>query len=353
MDRRYEPKVFIEVDKSYNCGVYQIRNKVNGNVYIGSSKHLRKRCKDHFCHLKNKKHDNPHLQRAYNKYGEDNLVFEVIEFCSPEERFEIEQYWIDYFIGENCYNINPMASKPPDCTGKKFIFSEEHRKNLSTSIKKRFENPKLREKFRLDRIGKYLGAEHPNSKPVVCLETGKVYAAQAEASRETGVERRAISNCCTHQYKTSNGLHWLFKEEYDQLSPEEIEEFLFTENRSKQVVHLETRTKYLKVIDAATDTGVDRSNIIDCCEGIMNEAKGTHWAYYHDYKDMTEEDIQEKLSKHTITQRRCMCMETGQVFNSLAEAEKVMGLPNGKVVEVCRGRRKTTGGYHFQYISNH
>ena len=130
-----------------------------------------------------------------------------------------------------------------------------------------------------------------------------------------------------------------------------MEEIIFTENRSKQVVHLETRKKYLKVIDAAADTGIDRSNIIDCCEGIMNEAKGTHWAYYNDYKSMTEEDIQERLNKHSIALRRCLCVETGQVFNSLAEAERIMNLPRGKVVMVCLGLRKTTGGYHFQYVN--
>ena len=81
-------------------GIYRIINSVNGNIYIGSSVDLIRRRKQHFIALLNNKHFNNHLQSAYNKYGECNFEFEVIEdidFCEDlqEKLLEREQYYLD------------------------------------------------------------------------------------------------------------------------------------------------------------------------------------------------------------------------------------------------------------------
>lgn len=79
------------------CGVYQILNVLNGKVYVGSSVHMGNRRYNHFWSLRANKHYNAHLQRAYNLYGEDNFIFEVLEYCSPDSVLEREQYYIDVF----------------------------------------------------------------------------------------------------------------------------------------------------------------------------------------------------------------------------------------------------------------
>lgn len=40
------------------CGVYQIRNIINNQIYIGSSKNIQKRWKQHIKALCENKHDN-------------------------------------------------------------------------------------------------------------------------------------------------------------------------------------------------------------------------------------------------------------------------------------------------------
>ena len=50
-------------------GIYQIKNTVNGKVYIGQSIDTIKRYDAHWNMLKQGKHFNKHLQRAFNKYG--------------------------------------------------------------------------------------------------------------------------------------------------------------------------------------------------------------------------------------------------------------------------------------------
>ena len=59
-------------------GVYQIRNRDSGAMYIGSAISLASRKTTHWWALRHGRHFNTHLQNAWNKYGESAFVFEVI-----------------------------------------------------------------------------------------------------------------------------------------------------------------------------------------------------------------------------------------------------------------------------------
>ena len=59
--------------------IYKIENTVNGKVYIGQTNDPEQRKRAHFGGLKRNKHENPYLQSAWNKYGEDSFYFEVID----------------------------------------------------------------------------------------------------------------------------------------------------------------------------------------------------------------------------------------------------------------------------------
>jgi group I intron endonuclease len=92
--------------------IYQIKNKVNDKVYIGSTTNYRNRFNQHKYFLRRNKHQNIHLQNAWNKYGEENFMFEVLEEVSEEEKFIKEQEYLDELnpFNENGYNINTCAS---------------------------------------------------------------------------------------------------------------------------------------------------------------------------------------------------------------------------------------------------
>ena len=94
-------------------GVYQIKNKENDLIYIGSSKNIKKRWKTHISKLKNGKHDNMFLQNDWDNYGECVFEFSILEECKEEERFELEQKYINTFLpfnrNGNGYNINENA----------------------------------------------------------------------------------------------------------------------------------------------------------------------------------------------------------------------------------------------------
>lgn len=352
MERDYNPISVPLKELKGKCGVYQLRNTVTGDLYVGSSKTLKERLKTHLSALRRGKHENPYLQHAWDKY-EGNFVAEIIEFCNEDEQYSVEQYWINKFFGENCYNINPSAVKPPDCTGKTPPpKSEETRKKLSASIKKTYqERPELRIQMSLARIGKRMGAEHVNSKDVVCLETGELFHGLSEAGRKLGIDVRSIVSCCKGQYKECGGLHFRYKCDYDKLTPDEIKDIIRTGHNSIPVVCLETKEIFDRIIDAmAAHPRANRKNITLCCRGEQGTAGGLHWVYYKDYKKMTDEDIHKLLQVDKSKHRRCKCLETGQIFETLAEAERVLNLPKGKIGLVCSGARRHTGGYHFEYV---
>ena len=95
-------------------GVYKIINTINGKIYVGSTIDFNYRKTLHFSQLRNGKHYNDHLQRAWDKYGEEFFTFEIIERCEVEVLLLTEQKWIDQLktvdpaIG---YNKNPLAGK--------------------------------------------------------------------------------------------------------------------------------------------------------------------------------------------------------------------------------------------------
>ncbi len=84
-------------------GIYQIRNLVNNKIYIGqTTMRFVKRYWHHQWKLTENTHDNKHLQTAWQKYGPDNFVFEVLHVLKDGE--DINQLEINYIKAANSDN---------------------------------------------------------------------------------------------------------------------------------------------------------------------------------------------------------------------------------------------------------
>lgn len=84
----------------------------NGHLYIGSAFVLFNRYRCHKSMLGNCCHDNKHLQRAYNKYGGENFIFEAIEIHDETDVLRTrEQFHLDKYFdgGVSCYNMTPSV----------------------------------------------------------------------------------------------------------------------------------------------------------------------------------------------------------------------------------------------------
>ena len=48
--------------------------------------------------------------------------------------------------------------------------------------------------------------------------------------------------------------------------------------------------------------------------------------------------------------RKVRCVETGKEYASAREAERETQILNSSINQVCNGKRKTAGGYHWEFI---
>ena len=110
-------------------GIYRIVNRVNGKCYYGSSQDINERMNNHKSELNNNVHDNIHLQRAWNVYGEHSFDFHTVCYTNDGytalylEQILLDMWWDN---GKTCYNISPDASS---CAGVKH--SEEYCASIS------------------------------------------------------------------------------------------------------------------------------------------------------------------------------------------------------------------------------
>ena len=89
-------------------GIYEIRNKVTGVSYIGSSINTEVRKRQHIYALRKGKHPAKYMQNAWNKHGEDAFEFRVLEEVSDVTLLvKREQYWMN--VKRPRYNSRTIA----------------------------------------------------------------------------------------------------------------------------------------------------------------------------------------------------------------------------------------------------
>ena len=91
------------------CGIYKITCTINNRIYIGSSMNIQQRWTTHKRELNNNEHDNMFLQRDWNRYGEENFTFEILEECEFGTQYTVEQKYLNelkpFFKDGTGYNI--------------------------------------------------------------------------------------------------------------------------------------------------------------------------------------------------------------------------------------------------------
>jgi len=89
-------------------GIYIIQSIIKPErKYIVSSININRRKYLHFWDFQRGKHKNMKLQRHFNKYGIDDLVFSVLIGCDKETLLAYEQFYIDAL--NPYFNLCPIA----------------------------------------------------------------------------------------------------------------------------------------------------------------------------------------------------------------------------------------------------
>ena len=231
--------IFISDIKS---GIYYIENLINNKKYIGQSNNIKDRWRRHISELNKNKHHNDYLQKSWNKYGENNFMFEIIEYCSIENLDDREQYWIDFYNTMDRdfgYNLKTGGQNGGS------IMSDETKEKMSISVKNSYNNSNLRKTRSLNALeqwanpiikekilGKNNGmygkhhseeskkkmSEHSkgrkswrrNTTPILCVETNIKYDDATDVKNKLGYDSSGILKACRGEFKTSYGYHWKF-----------------------------------------------------------------------------------------------------------------------------------------------
>lgn len=132
-------------------GIYKIINTIDQKSYIGSTVRSFKQRWSYHKYTFKRQANSRYLQNAWDKYGEENFSFEIVEVLTDKSLvLEREQYWIDLLKPE--YNLAPVAGTNIGCR-----HSEEEKKRKGQATKKLWQD----EAYRLKQLERLSGVTNP------------------------------------------------------------------------------------------------------------------------------------------------------------------------------------------------
>jgi len=210
-------------------GIYWIRNKIDGKYYIGSSIDIERRWNQHKQDLRADDHLNSHLQNAWNKYGEESFIFEVIKEIEDDSNLIlIEQGYLDNGFSKGIlYNIAQKAGGGN--------FGEEVNDKISKALKGRVSptkgmifpqgNLKLRQYLKIHGShlkGKILSEEHIQKVKLGLARHYEMHAGPMKGKHHTKDTKIKMSRA--RKGKTPNAKLYpaLYNEQTNQFIPEGV-----------------------------------------------------------------------------------------------------------------------------------
>jgi len=179
-------------------GIYQILNLVNGKIYVGSSNNINNRKRSHLHCLRNNRHRNQHLQYAWNKYGEHNFEFEILQIVKISKSLTgCEQFWIS---STSCtdrkygYNIAINAQHPSLGT----TLTKEHKQKISEGTKKALMAPEKRKRMSIANTGSnnYMyGRKHSKQTRIKMSTKRQNRIITEETKQNMSIVKRGELNC--------------------------------------------------------------------------------------------------------------------------------------------------------------
>jgi len=256
------------------AGVYRISTP-SGKTYIGSSTDVRRRKRQHMFDLKNNKHHSIRLQRSFNKYGFDAMMFEHICCLIPNQNLmDLEQMMIDQEKPQlNMTNSSYSPMRDPEVAKKQ----GETAKKSDSHIAARKRNA--------------ISAWAASSKRVVCLNNGQEYESSYAASRAMGFKRLDdISSAIASGWKCKNGFYWAYvgssislEERLKESEKREKERIAKVAEKtrsrcSRPVVRLSDGMIFSSLSEAGRTNGVTVGAIYNALRRY-NMACGSYWKY--------------------------------------------------------------------------
>lgn len=293
--------VYVHINKSNGKKYYGITNNIsarwglNGKRYVGSS-----------CRA---------FGAAIEKYGWDGFEHIVLhEGISKEEACERERFYIASDKTNICrygneYGYNMTDGGEGVCGG-----YDKHGEN--NPFYNKSHSAKTRQDISDALCGTRSGSDNHNYDKPICDETRK------KISRSV-TDWFASSECPTH----------------------------------KKVYCVTDELWFDSVSDAAKFYDISIGLISGCCTGNAMSTHGKQFTYNLDGSLPEYRGSYSATRKNNKLKRGCcnatpvMCVETGAIFDSLADAARYANVKHtNNIRESCKDARRVSGGYHWRYI---
>lgn len=265
--------------------IYKIWNEANNKLYIGqTSIGIKSRWA---AHLKNYPTNNAVLYRAMRSHGVDIFHIEQIEECPNDLLDEREKYWIAFYDSyKNGYNSTPGGTALPS--------GNAPQRANNTPIHQLWDKG-----YSISEIAEKSGSSTTTVRDH--LEDYPNYS--VEESIRRGINKGA-------------------------------------KTRSQAISQWSLQGKFIKTFISATkaaeETCISCQNINKCLHKERQSAGGFYWTHEGELPNITKNKQVYQYDK---------AGNLIAVFQTKAEAANKYGLDSGSIAKVCKGQRKTCGGY--------
>ena len=307
------------MEKKY-C-VYKHTNKINGKIYIGITGDVPENRWANGLRYQ----ANAHFTNAINKYGWDGFEHDILYTdLSLQEASKIEVELIaKYQSSDREFGYNIALGGIGSAS-----ISDETRKKMSESHlgerNHNFGKPKSDEvKKKLSASNKKFRKEHPPQSGWHHSEESRLKMSQKLKGRKSPLEGKH------HKPDTVNKIR---------------------EANSRPVFCIETNEIYPNAREAADAKGTQYSSISQVCNGHRKLAGGYSWRFATAEDQIKNTPKVDNDPKNPSYFKAVQCVETGEVFSSLAEAARSINRGKSTVCAACKNSLKTAGGYHWQYM---
>lgn len=305
-----------------DSGIYCIRNIINNKMYIGSAKNFQNRKTRHFRSLEKNNHHSILLQRAYNKYGKENFVFEVLEECEYEKVLEIEQIYLDNLkpFDGNGYNVSRGATscvcvgKNNGMYGKSAMRGRKHTEESKKKMSEAQKNKNHKKIYCKEIIRNENKIDNRFTKPIKGVEITKkcsadicsipviqydrydgnaikVWKSHAEVAKSLNIDRRAVGNCCNKKSITCANYIWRKLDDTYNIDSNifNLEPELKDKGIKKYIYQYDLSNNFVKCWSGSfainKELKLDRRKLLKCCKENFDKNQNNHafgyvWTYY-------------------------------------------------------------------------
>lgn len=360
-------------------GIYKVTNQINNKIYIGKSKDIQRRWRQHHTEPFNKNCDaySVIFYKAIRKYGIEHFSFEVIEECSEEQLNEREKYWIafynSYFNNENSsgYNMtrggeNTVFELKYDIDYISQLWSEgaTHTeitaktgcpKATLTNYLNALEIPVEERRYRSNLYKAKPVYQFSYDNQLLQCYTSVSEAVRALQKNNPKVHTSGICYACNGKLTSAYGYRWSYEPEIHSNKTARHTKVNQYDLSGKYIQTFETQSAAKQAIGLKSI-----SSITQACNGVSKTAGGFIWRYYDASLENPIEDLNLENTAILYDKQNNKVdqydLEGNYIttYSNIADAADAVGLKcKNNIRKACNGEQKTAGGYIWKYNKEH